>query len=149
MWEKEGSKRQSMAQVLTNMSDGFFIYNATGDEEILYANPSVLKIFGCDTMDEFRKLVNNSFSGMVHPEDLDRVQKEIHHQVKQSDRHMDFIRYRIVTKDGMIRWIDDCGHLEDNGSGSDSKLFYVFISDITDTITEAEMERLLLLNVCY
>lgn len=149
MREKEEFKRQSMAQVLANMSDGFFIYNASGDEKILYANPPVLRIFGCDTMDEFRKLVNNSFSGMVHPEDLDRVQREIAHQVKQTDKHLDFIRYRIVTKDGMIRWIDDCGHLEDSGSAGDSKLFYVFISDITDTITEAEMERLLLLNVCF
>lgn len=149
MREKEETKRQSMAQVLANMSDGFFIYNAYGDEEILYANPAVVKLFGCKTTEEFRKHVKNSFSGMVHPEDLDRVQREIHHQVKQTDMHMDFIRYRIVTKDGMIRWIDDCGHLEENGSGDDNRLFYVFISDITDTITEEEMERLLLLNVCF
>ncbi|MBQ3028062.1 MAG: PAS domain-containing protein, partial [Lachnospiraceae bacterium] len=146
MREKEEFKHQSMAQVLANMSDGFFIYNACGDEKILYANPPVLKIFGCDTMEEFRALVNNSFSGMVHPEDLNRVQKEIRQQVVQTDKQLDFIRYRIITKDGRIRWIDDCGHLEDTGSGDDSKLFYVFISDVTDTITEAEMERLLLLN---
>ncbi|MBQ8800562.1 MAG: EAL domain-containing protein [Lachnospiraceae bacterium] len=146
MREKEEFKHQSMAQVLANMSDGFFIYNAFGDEKILYANPSVLKIFGCDTMDEFRKLVNNSFKGMVHPDDLDRVQREIGQQVVQTDKQLDFIRYRIITKDGRVRWIDDCGHLEDAGSGDENKLFYVFISDITDTITEAEMERLLLLN---
>ena len=144
--EKEEFKHQSMAQVLANMSDGFFIYNAFGDEKILYANPPVLKLFGCDTMDEFRKLVNNSFSGMVHPEDLKRVQKEISQQVVQTDKRLDFIRYRIITKDGKIRWIDDCGHLEDTDSGDDNKLFYVFISDVTDTISEAEMERLLLLN---
>lgn len=146
MREKAERKRQSMAQVLANMSDGFFIYNASRDEKILYANPPVLKIFGCKTMDEFRELVHNSFRGMVHPEDLGRVQREISQQVKQTDKQLDFIRYRIITKDGKIRWIDDCGHLEDCGSEEDSRLFYVFISDITETITEEEKERLLRLN---
>jgi len=149
MREKEEYKHQSMAQVLANMSDGFFIYNASGDEKILYANPPVLKLFGCATMEEFCDYVKNSFRGMVHPDDLSRVQREIGQQVKQTDKKLDFIRYRIITKDGRIRWIDDCGHLEENGSGDDNRLFYVFISDITDTITETEMEQLLLLNVCF
>ncbi len=149
MREQAEEKRHSMGQVLANMSDGFFIYNASGDEKILYANPPVLKIFGCDTMDEFRELVHNSFCGMVHPEDLKRVQWEIRQQVKQTDKQLDFIRYRIITKDGRIRWLDDCGHLEDCGSSEESRLFYVFVSDITETISEEEMERLLRLNGNY
>jgi len=149
MREKEALKRQSMGRVLANMSDGFFIYNASGDGKILYANPSVLDIFGCDTMDEFRGMVRNSFSGMVHPEDLKRVQWEIRQQINQTDKKLGFIRYRIIRKDGAIRWIDDCGHLEDSGSDEDSRLFYVFISDITETITEDEMGQLLRLNEYY
>ena len=143
MREKADKKRQNMAETLANMSDGFFIYRATHDEKILYANPPVLKIFDCDRMDEFRELVGNSFQGLVHPEDLSRVQWEIHEQVVHSDSNMDFIRYRIITKNGEIRWIDDCGHLEDSGSGEDAKLFYVFISDITDTLSEEQKEALI------
>lgn len=149
MREKEEFKRQNIGKVLANMSDGFYIYKACGDEKILYANPPVLKIFGCETMDEFRGWVNNSFSGMIHPEDLNRVQFEIKQQVKQTDKKLDFIRYRIIRKDGQVRWIDDCGHLADSGSGDDSQLFYVFISDITETISEDEKERLLRMNEYY
>jgi len=50
-----------------------------------------------DTVEEFRDLVHNSFKGMVHPEDLDRVQREIQEQVKETERKMDFIRFRIIT----------------------------------------------------
>ena len=149
MREKEEFKRQSMGQVLANMSDGFFIYNASSDDEILYANPPVLTIFGCETMGEFRELVQNSFRGMIHPEDLQRVEFEIGQQVNQTEKKLDFIRYRIIRKDGEVRWIDDCGHLADNGSGEDSQLFYVFISDITDTITAEEKEWLLRKNEVY
>ncbi len=148
MRERKEYKRQSMGQVLANMSDGFFIYNASSDEKILYANPPVLKLFECETMDEFRKLIHNSFDGMIHPEDVKRVEREIEQQIKQTDKKLDFIRYRIVTKTGKVRWIDDCGHL-DSDSQADSQLFYVFISDITETITEEEKERLIRLSESY
>lgn len=144
MREKEDRKHQIMADTLANMSEGFFIYEALGTEKFLYANPTVLNIFGCDTMEDFNLLVNNSFSGMVHPDDLNRVQWEIHEQIKHSDKKMDYIRYRIIRKDGQIRWIDDCGHLED--AGRNNKLFYVFISDITETISEQEKNKLIVLS---
>lgn len=143
MREREDHKHQNMAEMLATLSDGFFIYNATGGEEILYANPPVMKMFGCDTMDEFRVLVKNSFQGLVHPEDLNRVQWEIHEQIVHSDTKMDYICYRIIRKDGSIRWIDDIGHLEDSGSSGDAKIFYVFISDITDTISEERKNKLI------
>ena len=33
---------------------GFFIYRADETQELLYVNRFVLRIFGCDTMDEFK-----------------------------------------------------------------------------------------------
>ncbi len=149
MREKEAKKHQNMAEMLATMSDGFFIYRATDDERILYANPPVLKLFGCNHMDEFRELVDDSFQGLVHPEDLKRVQWEIHEQVKHSESNMDYIRYRITRRDGEIRWIDDCGHLEDTDSGEDTKLFYVLISDITNSLTEEEKEALIAQSKCF
>lgn len=149
MRDEEERRKQHMAESLANMSDGFFVYRATGDEQILYANPTVLQIYGCNTMEEFRTLVGNSFRGMVHPEDIDRVEWEIDDQIKHSEGNMDYIRYRITRKDGEVRWIDDCGHLEDSDFGEDGKLFYVFISDITDSITTQQKEKLLCMNKHY
>lgn len=141
--EEEAYKRKNMAEAMANMSDGFFVYRVDDEEKILYANPKVLEIYGCNTMEEFRELVNSSFKGMVHKDDLNRVECEIQEQIQESENNMDYIRYRIIRKDGEVRWIDDCGHMEETGSGEDTKLFYVFISDITDTITTQEKERLL------
>lgn len=149
MREKEEWKHKNTAEVLANMSDGFFVYEATHNEKILYANPAVLHMYGCNHIDEFRELVGNSFSGMVHPEDLSRVQWEIKEQIKHSDSKMDFTYYRIIRKDGSVRWVDDCGHLEDSDSSEDTRLFYVFISDVTERLTDAEKERLIRLNQNY
>ncbi len=149
MRETQNSKKQLIAEALSNMSDGFFIYRAVDDEKVLYANPRVLQIYGCETIQEFRKLVNHSFRGMVHPDDLERVEWQIHDQLTYSRNNMDYIQYRIIRKDGEVRWIDDCGHLENATIGAGGGLFYVFISDITDTLTEGEKNKLIKSNKYY
>jgi len=149
MKEEEQRRQVRMAESLANMSDGFFIYRAMEDERILYANPAVMEIFGCDTMDEFLALVGGSFRGLVHPDDLNRVEWDIRQQISCSKGNMDYVQYRIIRKDGQIRWIDDCGHLEKSEWGEENRLFYVFIKDITDTITAIQKDKLLNSNQFY
>lgn len=146
--EEEEQRRGNMIKTLATMSDGFLVYQADEKETILYANPKVIATYGCDTLEEFLTLVHHSFRGMVHPEDYNRIQWEIRNQISQSEDHMDFIQYRIIRKDGSVRWIDDCGHLEDSNSLS-IPLFYVFISDITDSMKEEKKEKLLNINKYY
>ena len=143
MREKEDTKRQSMAQVLATMSDGFFVYNAAHDESIVFANPPVIRMFGCKDIYEFRDHVGKSFRGLVYEEDLNRVEWEIAQQQKSSDRNLDFIRYRIKRKDGEIRWIEDVGYLETSSNEEVPEMFYVFVWDITDVMTDAQKEKLI------
>lgn len=149
MKEEETRWQERMAETLANMSDAFFIYRAIEDERILYANPAVMEVFGCETMTEFMELVQYSFRGMVHPEDLDRVEWEIEQQISVSDSNMDCVQYRIIRRDGEVRWIDDYGHLENTRWGEEHRLFYVFLKDITDTITSVQKEKLLNSNQFY
>ena len=60
---------------------GFFIYRENEQQEILYVNQILLKIFGCRTIEEFRELTGCSFRGIVHPEDYETVQKSIEEQI--------------------------------------------------------------------
>ncbi len=144
MREKEDMRHNNMAQMLATMSDGFFVYNAAYGEKIVFANSPVIHMFGCKDVFEFREHVKESFSGLVHPEDLPRVEWEISEQVRSSDKHLDFIRYRIIRKDGEIRWIDDVGYLETTLNGETPEMFYVFVTDITDTLPEAQKNKLIM-----
>lgn len=112
---------------------GFFSYKADGKQEIIMVSQSVIAMFGCETEAEFREYVENSFIGMVHPEDRERVQQEITKQISGSEWKMDYIEYRIVTKDGQIRYMSDYGHLEKD-SNTGEEYFYVFLLDVTDKI---------------
>ena len=110
---------------------GFFIYRADDGMELLYVNNAVVKMYGCDTEEEFRALTGYTFRGMVHPEDYESIDQSIEEQTKSEDSpNRDHVEYRIIRKDGSIRWVDDYGHFAQfPGYGN---VFYVFISDITE-----------------
>ncbi len=121
---------QQVMRFMDEMPGGFFIYRAGGEEEILFANKAVLRIFQCADLEEFRELTGNSFKGIVHPDDLEEVEQSIWEQIGASQYDLDYIEYRIIDKTGSIRWIEDYGHFLHNESLGD--IFYVFVGDATE-----------------
>ena len=120
---------------------GFFIYRAHEPFEVLYVNQAILRIYGCKTKEEFKKLTGNTFRGMVHPDDFDEIQESIDNQIADKTRNnLDYVEYRIIRKDGAIRRVDDYGHLAKFPGYGD--VYYVFIEDITERkIMEEEKLR--------
>jgi len=49
---------------------------------------------------------------MIHPDDFEKIQSSIDEQISQpsNKRNIDYVVYRIIQKDGTIRWVDDYGH---------------------------------------
>lgn len=131
--------RLDLADVLRQMPGGFFIYHADGDEELVYANGACLRIFGCETLEQFKALTGYTFKGMVYPDDFDEVERSITRQIDESDHNLDYVEYRIVQRDGTVRWIEDYGRFVQLSSGD---YYYVFINDATDKLRErmAELE---------
>lgn len=121
---------REIIQFMDEMPGGFLIYHADGDEQIIYANKGLLRIFRCENRKEFRALTGNSFRGMVYAEDLDAVEKSIWEQISLSQYDLDYVEYRIICKDGSVRWIEDYGHFIHSESVGD--IFYVFLADATE-----------------
>lgn len=128
-------------QISEGMPGGFFIYHADGVEELIYINGAMLRIFGCDTLEEFKALTGYTFKGLVHPEDIDEVEKSIGTQIAHSGENLDYVEYRIIRKDGTVRWVEDYGHFVHTDTYGD--LFYVFMEDATERMQRrlSELER--------
>lgn len=120
----------AIEQITDGMPGGFFIYHADGNEELIYANRAMVNIFGCDSLEDFEEYIGGSFRGLVHPEDLERVEKSIHNQIAKSSKGLDYVEYRVTRKDGVIRWIRDYGRFVRTSLYGD--VFYVFVEDATE-----------------
>ncbi len=130
----EAIKKIEIEEIVKGIPGGFFIYYAHGAEEIIYANQEVIYLYGCETKEEFLEYTHGSFKGMVHPEDLERVEKSIADQIAGNPRNFDYVEYRALSKDGEVKWIEDFGHFVISDIYGD--VFYVFITDVTE-----KMER--------
>ncbi|MDE7242557.1 MAG: PAS domain-containing sensor histidine kinase [Oscillospiraceae bacterium] len=129
----DGQSQQNtcaLTQFMDQMPGGFLIYHAGQDDQIIYANRGLLRIFQCETEEEFRSFCGNSFRLLIHPDDRDRVEKSIRDQICQGENGMDYVEYRTVRRDGVVRWIEDYGHFTRSDALGD--IFYVFLSDATE-----------------
>ena len=122
-----------------HMPGGFFIYQAETSEKLIYANKAVFNIYGCSDMEEFRKYTGFTFKGMVHPEDYQKISDSIVQQIDTSTDRMDYAEYRIIRKDGAVRWVDDYGHYAETKTYGG--IYVVFISDITEKVLSREKHR--------
>ena len=134
----------AFVEFMNEMPGGFLIYRAGGEEQILYANRALLRIFQCADMDEFRAHTNNSFRGLVHPDDLDEVEESIREQISASQYDLDYVEYRIRRRDGAIRWIEDYGHFARSKAVGD--IFYVFLGDATEKRARSLKEKATLVS---
>lgn len=117
--------------VAEQMPGGFLIYLADETQALLYVNTAVLRIFGCATVDEFRELTGFTFRGLIHPEDYEAVRRSIDEQIGDATNdNLDYVEYRIIRRDGTIRWVDDYGHYA--GLMGYGDVHYVFLTDVTD-----------------
>ncbi|MBP3825865.1 MAG: GGDEF and EAL domain-containing protein [Butyrivibrio sp.] len=112
----------------TGLPGGFFIYENNDIENVLYAGPNVLEMYGCENMGEFIELTGGTFKGMVHPDDYKRIVNQIQAQTIFGEKKHDYVRYRIVTKNGGERYVEDFGHLLHRDDGK--SYYYVYIVDV-------------------
>ena len=113
---------------LSAMPGGFFIYRGSENDEILYVNSALLNIFECDTEEEFKEFTGGTFSGMVHKDDCSKVKNSKEYQIESDSDQFEKVRYRITTKNGNIKYVEDFGRFyRDDDEGP---LFYAFLSEI-------------------
>lgn len=135
--EMEEIKREQLGfgakDIAAGVPGALLIYQAEGDERILFANHDLIEMFGCSDFYDFLQYTHSSFRHIVHPDDLDRVEEEIRVQIsRQKDtlgseqkHYDDYTEYRIISRNGEVIPILDMGRLvHDEHYG---EIFFVFI----------------------
>ena len=128
-----------------HMPGAFFICRADNSGELLYANRSLWKLYGCDSLADFSAFSGLNLRGMVHPEDQAAIFSTVEKRAKGYLQETDYLEYRIIRKDGEVRWVDEYNYFVHSELHED--VYYVFLSDTTEARQRAEAERVLRASV--
>ncbi|MBP2029324.1 PAS domain S-box-containing protein [Methanohalophilus levihalophilus] len=116
-----------LGEVIKNSPATVFLWRAEEEWPVEFVSENVTQ-FGY-TVEDFLsgKLV---YADIVHPYDLERVQKELAKRIDEG--HTDFNQeYRIMTKFGDMRWVDERTFIKHNEKGEVAYLQGIIV-DITD-----------------
>ena len=82
-----------------------------------------------------------SYAMTIHPDDLERVAKEVTTFSNEKER-TGFVHepYRVIAKDGKVRWLDDRTYIRRDNEGNITH-YEAIVVDITDSIQTAEHLR--------
>lgn len=110
-------KQQQFTSMVSNVPG--VIYRCLLDEHwtMLYISDEIENLSGYPISD----FINNSmrtFTDIIHPDDVEHVSKIINEKIKNNEEYV--VNYRVINKDGTLRWVRDQGkavHLHDGDVG--------------------------------
>ncbi len=124
--------RIAMKEFASNVPGAFILCRA--NQEILLANEAVIKLCECSDERDFKLLTGNTLKGMVHPDDWQAVNAALSDRMADSHEAKE-ITYRILCKDGIVKYVTDLGKLVHTKQFGD--LFYIVLGDSTERLIMA------------
>lgn len=124
--------RIAMKEFASNVPGAFILCRA--NQEILLANDAVIKLCECSDERDFKLLTGNTLKGMVHPDDWEIVCSAL--ADRSADSYIEKeITYRILCKDGIVKYVTDLGKLVHTKQFGD--LFYIVLGDASERLIMA------------
>ncbi len=121
-------KKDHLLKGIDIMPGGFMVYKGSGNGEILYVNKALISMYECENKEDFMLLTGGTYKGMIYPEDLPQVEEGIRRQLERHDDRFDRLNYRIRTRSGSIKHVEDFGRYSEETS--EGLICYAFISGL-------------------
>lgn len=117
----------ALTDVSENLPGAFIICRADKTEdEILFANREMIRLTGCQSMDELLEYTQSSFRNLIREDEQETVEHNIWEQIESGHRN-DYVHFHLKKEDGSLLEVLDHGRIVENGRYG--KVFYVLIVD--------------------
>jgi PAS domain S-box-containing protein len=137
--ERTESALQEAYSIINRSPAVAFLWKNLEGWPVEFVSDNVRELFGY-TAEEFTS-GQISYAKTVHPDDLERVVQEVTTFSNDNDRTV-FVHepYRIISKDGTVRWVDDRTYIRRDTKGNITH-YEGIVVDITDSMQAAEALR--------
>ncbi len=147
---KDPSIAEEIETILNSSPAIIFLWKAKKDWPVDFVTDNVIQ-FGYSKYEFLSGKLN--YSDIVHPDDIDRVKKELYRYSREGKYKGFTQEYRIITKFGDIRWVDERTLMRRNSEGKITH-YQGIIFDVTERkkneelirLNESRLETLLKLN---
>ncbi len=104
------------------MVGGVFVCRAAGEHALLYVNQELLRMYECESEEEFLKYTGGTFDGMMETSQLQIVAKELNYQIHDAHAVFGYLFFNITTRfENLHRVVMHWTLVED---ATDGMLFY-------------------------
>lgn len=121
--------RRKMAMMAENIPGGVSCCSADDEIKIREASDGYLALLGCSDKEELEKKYQSRFINTVHPDDRERIMREVAEQSACGGDFLLEMEYRLATDNGEELWVFDRGRILNDWDGN--KCFYCIVVDIT------------------
>ena len=117
----------ALKDVSENLPGAFIIYKADKtDDEILFANREMIRLTGCNSMDELLSYTKKSFRNLICEDERKSVEESIWQQIEEGHFN-DYIHFHLQKENGTFLQVLDHGRIVENARYG--RVFYVLLMD--------------------
>ena len=117
----------ALKDISENLPGSFIIYKADKkDDEILFANHEMIRLTGCENMEELQKYTGRSFRNLIRVDEQKAIEDSIWSQIEDGNNN-DYIYFHMKKADGTFLRVLDHGRIVE--SPRYGRVFYVLIMD--------------------
>jgi len=137
----EQNKFGQLVEIIEDSPTVAFTWRNSEDWPVEFVSENVKSIFGYTAVEFLSGKI--LYCDVIHPDDLDQVLNEVMEKSSDPDRiHFAHKPYRIITKSGEVRWLDDRTRIRRDEQGRIIH-YQGVVLDITEAIVaEQEKEKL-------
>lgn len=132
-----GEKERQIELMLRRLPGGMQICHLEESFTIKWTSKGIYEMLGYESLEQYLTQVNSSGVAFVHPEDYDRMEREIEESLRGSDIYS--VEYRAFRRDGSQIWILDIGKRFVDEDGD--TVVSCFITDITERMEQDQKIR--------
>lgn len=132
------SKKEEASRILKMSGILAILWKNSEGWPIEFVSENVEEFIGYKPDELYSGKVN--YNQLMHPDDRDRINAEVEEFNKDNRSIYSHQPYRIITKNGKIKWIEDKTTVHYNSEGETTH-YYGILSDITEEVKRGEKLR--------
>ena len=119
----------NMMEIANCIPGALLVSYADAQGQVLYANQDMLRLFECDSLEDFSQWIRGNIREIVYYEDSARVEHRRKEILAENDMDKEYsFRYRITTKKGVLHEVEDSSRIVE--SQYYGKILYTLLKDL-------------------